>query len=367
MSLLGWTKWTLFAVMAALRVPAAGDAASGQAIFESKGACLTCHSVAGHGGNLGPDLGRIGVTRSVKSLRLALVDPDSELDKQYFTVVVTTKADQTIRGVALNEDDLSIQIRDSEGNPRSFLKEGLKSVSREQRSLMPSYAYRLTEAEIGDVVDYLRTLREPSPRIAMRTRQPHRAYSNVAFLDRIGRDAEERPDTLIGALEIPIGATVAEIGSGAGYYTWRLGRAVGPSGKVFAVDVQQAMLDRTRETITKHQLSNIELALGEESDPHLPSGALELVFIAHAYHEFSNPESIIAAVNQSLKPAGRLVVIEFAEGHAFGPQDKAERMTEEQIRAEIEPAGFDLDRVLDIAPIEHCLIFRSRAEGRPQL
>ena len=69
---------------------------------------------------------------------------------------------------------------------------------------------------------------------------------------------------------------------------------------------------------------------------------------------------IIRAVNQSLKQGGRLVVVEFAEGHPFGPQDKAERMTEEQIRAEIEPAGFDLDRVLDSVRIEHCLVFTKR-------
>jgi ubiquinone/menaquinone biosynthesis C-methylase UbiE len=225
---------------------------------------------------------------------------------------------------------------------------------------MPSYAARLTTAEIGDLVSYLRTLRGPEPKIGPRTRQPHHAYSSIAFLDRIGRDAEERPDTLISALQIPAGATVADLGSGTGYYTWRLARAVGPSGKVFAVDVQQAMLDRTAETVGKHQLGNVELVPADEARPRLPMGALDLVFIAHAYHEFSNPEAIILGVNQSLKQGGRLVVVEFAENHPFGPQDKGERMTEEQIRAEIEPAGFNLDRVLDIVRIEHCLVFTKR-------
>jgi predicted methyltransferase len=83
-------------------------------------------------------------------------------------------------------------------------------------------------------------------------------------------------------------------------------------------------------------------------------------FHAHAYHEFQNPEAMIAALKRCLKPAGRLVVVEFEEGHSFGPQNKAERMTEEQIRAEIEPAGFNLDRVLDIVRIEHCLVFTKR-------
>lgn len=343
-----------------LYLPAAGSATSGRAIFEGKGACLACHAIGERGGSLGPELSKIGVIRSPESLRQALVNPDAEIAPEYFTVVAVTKGGQTLRGIALNEDDLSIQIRDSDGNPRSFLKDDLKSLRRERRSIMPSYAGRLTAAEIGDLVSYLRTLRGPPPKIGPGTRQPHHAYSSIEFLDRIGRDAEERPDTLITALEIPAGATVADLGSGTGYYTWRLARAVGPGGKVFAVDVQQAMLDRTAETVRKHQLNNTELVLGDETSPRLPSGALDLVFIAHAYHEFSSPEAVILAVKQSLKPGGRLVVVEFAEGHPFGPLDKAERMTEEQIRAEIEPAGFDLDRVLEIVRIEHCLVFTKR-------
>ena len=338
-----------------------GNAAAGKAIFDGKGGCGACHSIGDRGASLGPDLGDIGITRTPKSLRLALTDPDAEIFKEYYTVVVETKAGETIRGLALNEDDLSIQIRDINGYPRSFLKDDLKSTYREQRSLMPSYASRLSAAEIDDVVAYLRTLKGPPlPLDAKRPRQPNHAYSDVSFLNRIGRDAEERPDSLLNLLEIPLGATVAEIGSGTGYFTWRLADKVGPRGKVFAVDVQQKMLDLTAETAKKHQLSNVQLVLGGDSDPHLPAASLDLVFIANAYHEFSDPQAIISAVNRALKPDGRLVIVEFAEGHPFGPQDKAERMTINQIRAEIEPLGFELDRVLELLPIQHGLIFTKR-------
>jgi ubiquinone/menaquinone biosynthesis C-methylase UbiE len=182
----------------------------------------------------------------------------------------------------------------------------------------------------------------------------------VAFLNRIGRDAEERPDSLVNALEIPMGSSVAEIGSGTGYFTWRLAENVGPAGKVFAVDVQQKMLDLSAETIKRHQLSNVELVLGGESDPRLPASSLDLVLIAYAYHEFAEPEAMMTAVNRALKPNGRLVIIEFAEDHPFGPQDKAQRMTVNQIRTEIEPIGFELDRLLDLLPIQHGLIFTKR-------
>src|SRR5437016_3448218 len=139
-----------------------GNAASGRLIFDGKGGCAACHSIGDRGASLGPDLGAIGITRSAKSLRLALVDPDAEISKAYFTVVVETKRGQTIRGLALNEDDLSIQVRDIDGNPRSFLKSDLKGTRREQHSLMPSYASRLSGMEIDDVVAYLRTLRGPA-------------------------------------------------------------------------------------------------------------------------------------------------------------------------------------------------------------
>jgi putative heme-binding domain-containing protein len=338
-----------------------GNAAAGKVIFDGKGGCAACHSIGDRGASLGPDLGAIGIKRSANSLRLALVDPDAEIDKEYFTVVVETKRGQTIRGLALNEDDLSIQVRDIDGNPRSFLKDDLKSSRREQRSLMPSYASRLSGMEIDDLVAYLRTLRGPAiAKGVKRTRQPNHAFSDVSFLNRMGRDSEERPDSLVNALEIPIGASVAEVGSGTGYFTWRLAEKVGPKGKVVAVDVQQTMLDLTAETVKKHQLANVEFVLGGESDPRMPAASLDLVLIANAYHEFSEPEAMVTAVNRSLKPDGRLVVIEFAEGHPFGPQDKAERMTIEQIRAEIEPMGFELDRVLDLLPIQHGLIFTKR-------
>jgi putative heme-binding domain-containing protein len=295
--------------------------------------------------------------RATETLRLALVDPSAEVYKEFLTTVIVTKRGQTIQGITLNEDDLTIQVRDINGNPRSFLKDDLKNVRRENRSLMPSFASKLSVTEIDDLVAYLHRLRGPALLRGPRTRNPHHAYSDVSFLDRIGRDAEERPDTLVNSLQIANGANVAEIGSGTGYFTWRLARGVGPSGKVYAVDITQDRLDRTAATVKKHQYNNVQPVLGLESHPHLPEVSLDLVFIAHAYHEFSNPEAMLAAVKRSLKPNGRLVIVEYAEGLPFGEFDRTPRMTIDQIRSEIEPAGFETDRVLEIARLLHTLVF----------
>ena len=332
-------------------------ASDGKAIFEGKGGCVNCHSIENRGGSLGPDLSEIGVRRTPESLRLALTDPSAEIFEEYFTVVATTKRGQRIEGVALNEDDLSIQIRDVSGNPRSLLKDNLKEIRREERSLMPSFAKKLSPAELDDVVAYLRTLKGAPAAPRPRTRQISGVSENIAWLTRPERDGDERPDSLLDALQIPRGATVADLGAGAGYFTWRLAQRVGPQGKVIAVDLQREMLDRIAEEVKKRGLANVALVQGGEHDPRLPTAALDLVLNANAYHEFSDPDGIMAAVRRSLKPAGRVVVLEYEKENSRIPVSPLHRMSYDEIRSEIEPVGFTLDRVLDFLPMQHCLIF----------
>src|ERR1700682_1457571 len=124
---------TLAAQTGPLRVN--GDASAGKAIFDGKGGCGACHSIGDRGASLGPDLGEIGIRRSAKSLRLSLIDPDAEIYKEYYAVVVVTTRGEVFLGLALNEDALSIQIRDINGNPRSFLKDALTAARREPRSI----------------------------------------------------------------------------------------------------------------------------------------------------------------------------------------------------------------------------------------
>jgi putative heme-binding domain-containing protein len=340
-----------------------GNSAQGKQLFEGKGNCLHCHSVNGRGGSLGPDLSQIGVMRTRQSLRLAITDPNAEIYQEYFTVVVETKAGQHLEGIALNEDDISIQLRDMDGNPRSFLKDEVNSLHREERSLMPAYAGKLMASEIDDLVYYLRTLRGTTYTKAVpRTREIARVTENFGWLTRPERVADERPDTLVQSLEIREGSIVADLGSGSGFFTWRLADKVGPRGKVLAVDVQGSMLDLTMQEVRKHGLKNVQAVLGTEGDPKLQESSVDLVFIANSYHEFAEPEAILAAVRRSLKPDGRLVVIEYAKENTFVPVATAHKMTIEEMRSEIEPAGFELERILDFLPMQHGLIFTKRAQ-----
>jgi SAM-dependent methyltransferase len=281
------------------------------------------------------------------------VDPDAEIFRDYLTVVVTTAGGDRIEGIALNEDDLSIQVRDAQGNPRSFLKQNLQDVHREERSLMPSYAGRLSAVEITKLVDYLQSLKGSSEP-ATRTRQPGLLTTNVDWLTRANRDSQERPELLLDSLGIRPGSTAVDLGAGAGYFTLRLARRVGNGGKVIAVDIQQSMLDR----IATLGLPNVRLVLGGASDPKLPERAADLVLIANAYHEFSDPAAMMSGVRRCLKPNGRVVVIEYAEEKdEDDPVAGLYTMSLPQLRSEIEAMGFELERVLDFLPMQHALIF----------
>lgn len=347
-------------IVAAQNPPArgSGDAAAGKAVFEGKGRCLTCHAVNDAGGSLGPDLSWIGVLRVPESLRRSIVDPGDQVSRRYFTLVVETRDGKKLEGLLLNEDDISIQIRDTAGELRSFRKDDLKDLRREPRSLMPSYGKELSEVEVDHLVAYLRTLRKMwSLEAGPSQREIAPATENAPFFDRPDRDKDEQPDQLVQALQVRPGAAVADIGSGTGYFTWRLAEQVGVNGKVYAVDVQQDMLDRTRQAVEKRNFKNVEYLLATEQSPRLPERSIDLAFIAYAYHEFADPESTMMAIRRALKPGGRVFVLEYAKESSIAPASPLHRMSFEEIRREIEPLGFVIDQLLDFLPVQHGVVF----------
>jgi predicted methyltransferase len=219
-------------------------------------------------------------------------------------------------------------------------------------------ASALTPQEVDRLVAYLRTRRTLwalEPGLVERDIAP--ATENAPFFNRPQRDQEERPELLMRALEIRRGATVADVGSGTGYFTWRLAEQVGPQGKVYAVDVQQSMLDLTRAAVAEHKLSNVEYVLATDSSPRLPERSVDLVFIAYAYHEFGDPDAMMASIRRALKPGGRVVVLEYAKESRIAPASPLHKMSFEEIRREIEPMGFVIDQLLDFLPVQHGVIF----------
>jgi ubiquinone/menaquinone biosynthesis C-methylase UbiE len=178
------------------------------------------------------------------------------------------------------------------------------------------------------------------------------------WLVRPERVEEEHPDEALDALKIAKGSTVADIGAGVGYFTWRLAERVGPSGIVYAEDIQQVMLDMLNRNMKERKLANVRPVLGAIDDPKLPKDSLDLVLLVDVYHEFSEPQRMLARIRESLKPGGRLVLLEYRGEDPKVPIRPEHKMTVKQVRAELEPANLAFVESIEILPQQHILVFR---------
>ena len=172
------------------------------------------------------------------------------------------------------------------------------------------------------------------------------AEGAVAQQDEREREKVERVPDVLTALGVRDGAHVADLGSADGFYTLRIAKAVAPTGKAYAIDIEQKSLDKLRERAQKETITNVEIIVSEPADPKLPPGALDAVLIRNAYHEMVAYREILKGVMSGLKPGGLLVV---SEGISDSLLDKAR---EEQVKehyiapgiveAELREAGFEI-------------------------
>jgi ubiquinone/menaquinone biosynthesis C-methylase UbiE len=191
---------------------------------------------------------------------------------------------------------------------------------------------------------------------------PVMGTAGADWLVRPERETEEAPDAALDAIGIQRGATVADVGAGVGYFTWRMAERVGPAGKVYANDIQPQMLELLRKNIAARHLTNVETVLGQEDDPKLPPGRIDLVLLVDVYHEFSQPQKMLDRIRQSLKPDGRLVLLEYRKEDPSIPIRPEHKMTVSEVRAEVEPEGFRFEKNLDTLPRQHILIFRKSVQ-----
>ena len=179
----------------------------------------------------------------------------------------------------------------------------------------------------------------------------------AAWLDRPEREDEENPDLAMRLLRVPRGAVVADLGAGSGYFTVRLAKAVGNTGKVYAVDIQQGMLDLLQKTVTREKLANVIPVLSAVDDPRLPADSLDLVLMVDVYHEFAQPQVMLQRLKTALKPGGRLVLLEYRAEDPDVPILPEHKMTKAQVKLEVEHEGFKQQRVYDDLPRQHLIIF----------
>jgi ubiquinone/menaquinone biosynthesis C-methylase UbiE len=168
-----------------------------------------------------------------------------------------------------------------------------------------------------------------------------------------GRDEWQQPERVIAALALAPGARVADLGAGGGYFTFRLADAVGPSGLVYAVDVDPDMLSYLRERAAAEQRANVVVVEAAYDDPRLPEAGVELVLVVNTYHHLEGRVAYFERVKQALRPGGRLAIIELREGgfpagHFTSP---------EVIQSELEAAGYALAARHDFLERQSFLVF----------
>lgn len=183
-------------------------------------------------------------------------------------------------------------------------------------------------------------------------------YEGAAWLDRPEREREEEPSKALAVLDIRPGQVVADVGAGSGYYTVRLAQRVGASGQVFATDIQPQMLTLLRQRVARERLTQVEVVQATATESGLPQGQLDLILMVDVYHELARPQAVLRQLRAALKPDGRLVLIEFRKESAWVPIREEHKMSVKESRMELEAESYRFDRVFDVLPWQHILVFR---------
>lgn len=184
------------------------------------------------------------------------------------------------------------------------------------------------------------------------------------WLDRPERMAEERPDLAVKLLRLKEGMAVADIGAGSGYFTERLSKAVGASGKVYATDIQPGMLRLLEIRKKQKNLANVQVVQGGWNRTGLPAASVDLALLVDVYHEFGEPQAMLADLRRALKPGGRIALVEYRKEDPEIPIREEHKMSERQAIAELTAAGFRHVKTENALPRQHLMLFESPAAPR---
>jgi ubiquinone/menaquinone biosynthesis C-methylase UbiE len=184
------------------------------------------------------------------------------------------------------------------------------------------------------------------------------APQDLGLLEPPDRAAWQKPDQVMDALHVADGTVVADLGAGGGWFTVRLARRVGQNGRVYAVDVQSLMKEAIERRVQREGYTNVITILGDYDDPRLPSdGRTDAVLIVDTFHEMDNPVLFLQNVSRTLKPRGRIGIIDYRPGEG-GPGPRAEdRVSPNVVVARAGAAGLKLVEQHTFLPYQYFLIF----------
>lgn len=184
-------------------------------------------------------------------------------------------------------------------------------------------------------------------------------HQGASWLERPGREQEERTDLLMDSLPIKEGDIIADIGVGSGYFAWQFAKRIGESGKVLGVDIQPEMLAILAEKMKARGVSDrIEGILGTITDPNLPSNTVDLAIMIDVYHELSHPYEMTVKMVEGLKPGGFLVFVEYRTEDPAVRIKRLHKMTEDQVKKEMTVQNLEFVETIDSLPQQHIVIFK---------
>lgn len=185
-------------------------------------------------------------------------------------------------------------------------------------------------------------------------------HEGAGWLDRKERDAEENPKKLVEALKFAPGETVVDMGAGSGYYSFLIAPRV---GKVIAVDIQPEMLAIMERKIKAGGVKNVELTLGKEKDPGLKPESVDTILMVDVYHELAYPREVTEKLVASLKPGGRLVLVEFRLEDPEVPIKLVHKMSEKQVLREMrEFSSLVPEPAISVLPWQHVIVVRKKRQ-----
>ena len=188
-------------------------------------------------------------------------------------------------------------------------------------------------------------------------------HRGAAWLERRSRVAEEHPDAVVKAMALAPDAKVADIGAGTGYFSLRIAPKV-PEGRVYAVDIQPEMLAILRKRTERQGIGNVLPVRGKTDDPMLPDETIDAVLMVDAYHEFAYPFEMMRGIVRSLRPGGRVYLVEYRGEDPRIPIKPLHKMTQRQAIKELEAVGLRWRETKDLLPTQHFMVFEKPASAR---
>lgn len=185
----------------------------------------------------------------------------------------------------------------------------------------------------------------------------------IGMLERESRAGMQMPDRIMAALALREGERVADVGAGSGYFTLPVAAAVGPTGKVWATDIRQEMLDHIAGRLREAGLDNVELVLVPPDDPQLPAGGVDTILMVDVFHYIKERTAYGRKLRDALAPGGRLVVIDFRYDpdavREFAPPPE-QQVARETLDADLAAAGFRVREDYDFLPEQYFVVYEAR-------